>query len=89
MNTSSAMPSQSADASGLGKAVRAVLLGGILGGMVIWIYEAIVCVAIAAVSSNHPNPLSERDHRWLHVAFLLRRTGGPGCRASTRKRLVV
>lgn len=172
MNTSSAMLSQSADASGLGKVVRAGLLGGLVGGVVIWIYEAIVWVGaqhlmpLAGIPRNatglvfgmdvqnglgalayvvgtviqfsfalawgvgfalvwpafarrsyevtliapflcrlsldrdacrdrgrflQPSELSrsERDHRRLHVAFLLRRAAGPDRQASTRKGLIV
>jgi hypothetical protein len=46
MNTSSVMLSGSAGASELGKTVRAGLLGGLVGGVVIWIYEAIVWVGV-------------------------------------------
>jgi hypothetical protein len=46
MNTSSVMLSGSASSSELGKTVRAGLLGGLVGGVVIWIYEAIVWVGV-------------------------------------------
>ena len=46
MNTSSVMLSGSAGASEFGKTVRAGLLGGLVGGVVIWIYEAIVWVGV-------------------------------------------